>query len=406
MILTKKIYGLCFLVTLSSVGYADENNTQQSQQDNFQIIFDTKISYGDNLTQSRDNKVSSGELSVSPGLVWNQSHGHYSFGAKVGASKGEYFNSKIDNYLDLNATLFVKNQLNIRNQIKTQFSWKDIHESRGSGYSTGIGNTLAEPDQYSDKTISIDYIYGASTAKGQIHLSGLFEKINYQPRLTFNDSGQVEISDPIIDREQSQFTTAFTYKHSKITVIDVSYERLIIDYAKLTSSLVSLDSREDVLLLGFDWQPRESFQLKSKLGVIKKTFDADLQDSFLSEYWQIDTLWKFKKHSSLSFESARKFEETYSFGNFVNSTSHNLSWLHQWSSLLNVKLSFATYKQEFIPLNEIDKMKVISALLNYQLSKRMDFEFGFTHETKDSSVSSSFFNYDQNEMFLSLKAVF
>lgn len=358
------------------------------------IVFTPSLSAGimndDNVTYSDTDQIESVVALVSPNFLLSADNGVSTYGLSYTLTKGEYFDSDEDNYLDHALRGEANWELNARNRVGLSGSYTNGHEARGTGFSQGSGGSLDEPDTYTDDDIHGIYSFGAETAKGRIDLTAGSRERDYDGGLRTRDR----------DRSTDYGTVEFFYNAGGKTELLAEVTRRNIDY--IYTDTETLDSTETDLLVGITWEGTAKTSGTIKVGSLQKKFDSPIRENSTSPRWEVSVRWLPRTYSAFDLLTERSSEETNGVGNFIDTQRYTLSWTHSWKERLSTELSFSHSNLKYDSSDRKDNLDSSSLTVNYQMRRWLALSAGVDISNRDANLNG--FDYDKNLTFIGIQA--
>lgn len=361
--------GFQMIPTLSLTTGQDDNPFSQNDSDNPDSMMVTtvapKVQF---LAQNQDNVYS-----VDLGLV-----------------RGIFHDSTDDNYTDFNINGAARLVLNSRNALDLSAGYLDGHEDRGSGATQGaIGDALgligAGPTEYHDTTLGGKYTFGAASAKARVEFSA-----DYLRKVFDN----LEEINSVRDRRDFTYGARLLYAIGPDT--DLTAEIKQKDSAYITNS--SLDSTDTGIFVGAEWQATAKTSGFAKVGWSDKDFDdSSRRDADGEANWDIGITWEPRTYSSVTLQTSRDEEETTGTGDYIDTTSYEVSWNHVWTEQVATDLSYSIREEEYVASNQDDDTDMIRAKITYAFDRWLDIGLAWEYTDKSTADSAlSALEYDRN----------
>ena len=360
------------------------------------ILFTPSLRLGlmndDNVIYSDSGKHDSVVAVVNPNFELSADNGISTYNLTYSLSKGEYFDSEQDNYLDHALGGDANWELNARNRVTLAGSYEDGHEARGSGFSQGSGSSLDEPETYQEDDIHGIYSFGAEAAKGRIDLTLGTGGRDYDggDRTRYRDRGADYAS------------LEFFFNTGGKTELLAEVTRRKIDYDYTDVGVETLNSTETDLLLGITWEGTAKTSGTIKVGSRQKKFDSAARRDSTGPRWEVGIRWLPRTYSAFDLLTERGSEETNGVGNFIDSQRYTLSWTHSWLERLSTEASISYSDLEYEGSNRDDDLDISSLSVKYQMRRWLALSLGMELSDRDSSIDV--FDYDRNLTFIGIQA--
>jgi len=351
--------------------------------------------YDDNIfRQAEPNEVDSWVTVAAPQLQLIGEKDANMFALTYMGDYGIYADSSADNYTDHTLSLDAMLEANDQNRFKLAASTAMLHDNRGEGSSEGvIAGSRAEPDEYDATGISGVYDFGHETAVFGLALSAGTTDVEYQNNLSetsFRDRNDTDLGIKLYGRLSGK-TRAF-----------VELVKREIDYDVTPIAGAILDSEEQNVLVGAEWDITGKTTGSVKVGRLDKDFEAaSLTDSDFVN-WQAMVSWAPRSYSLLSLVASKTPQETNGTGSFIESSSYSLFWMHDWSDRLHSSVDAGFGKDIFVDDPRIDDRKNYGISLNYDFDRWFNVGVGYVYTDRESNANQ--FDFDRGQFRLSLSA--
>jgi len=338
------------------------------------------------ISQGVDNNIfnqpngtrSSGITRFAPQLQLVAQQDANVFAFTYGGDYGLYSSSDNDDYQDHSFSADAYLEMNSRNKFTLAASIEQLHDNRGTGSSEGAAATSRnEPDEYDLNGASALWEFGADSARFGTSLEVAYANIDYtnnRLETQFRDRDETSIQARLYGRVQSK------------TRFFVEFETRDIEYDTLPITGGSLDSDQDTFSVGVVWEATAKTTGTIKVGTTDKEFSgAGRRDADLST-WEVEVVWSPRTYSNVFFTSSSAPLETNGTGSFIESRSHQVSWLHDWSSLLHTNVSFSVGTDEYDNDPRSDDRLNYSFGINYDLERWINLGFNYSYQDLDSNT--------------------
>jgi len=414
---------LLIVLSLPLVSYASSYDDEKDREDQSIPVGGFLLTPSVNFKQGHDNNVTSAkeETSSSWITVFQPSlnavtefgeFGKHNFEMDWTFTHGAYHASLEDSYNDHDVSGKLNYELAQKHRLMAQAGYIQGHEERGSRFSLGAGNTLAEPDTYKQVFGGLQYTYGEPTADARLELEIGYLDNNY--RSIFEERSNEVLFDTTKERDRStvKYGGTFYYKVGAATDITVELWNSDINYDFTENPQNLLDSEENRALLGAKWEATALTTGFFKIGYTKKDFELEQRDSFGSLVWEAEVLWEPKTYSKFKFTTGQTTDETngegFFFGsnapvkaNVVENTQYAIEWTHQWRERITSKLGYAISDDIYIatdPTSELeireDNNSAITAAIFYDMNYWLSFSLDYKYSDRESTNENYIYDRD------------
>ncbi|WP_415893555.1 outer membrane beta-barrel protein [Neptuniibacter sp. PT8_73] len=349
-----------------------------------------QVGHDDNIYSTDSNKVDSVITVVNPSVQAVLEKGLNVYSLNYALKHGNYENDSADNYTDHDLSAQAYLDFNIRNRLELLARYLKAHEERGSGLNQGANATANDaPIEYDVTTLSAKYGFGALEAKGRIEVAAELSDREYS-----NFRSQTAAK----DRKNSKVTGTFYYRVMPKTslLFEIEHEEIDYDLASVT-----LDSSETEYLVGATWDATAKTTGIFKVGYAEKDFDSASREDDDGISWELAVNWAPKTYSVVSFVTSREEEETDGTGNYIDTTSWNLGWEHDWGNRILSRVSYGQSDSDYVSSSRSDESENYGVGVTYQLQRWLD--LGLDYSYSDRTSNQSGLDYDKNAVYFSVQ---
>jgi hypothetical protein len=373
--------------------------------------------YDSNVASEKQDDVNSWLTIFQPSVKLTREFGEFgkhNFELDWIFTHGAYHASGDDSYNDHDVSGKLNYELNTRHRLMFQGGYIDAHEERGSRFSIGTGEQIAEPDTFEQLYGGIQYTYGAPTADARLELELGFLDNDYRSVYSLDSSNNPYDKTATRDRKTATIGGTFYYKIGSATDLTIEAWQSDYNYDYTSSPINELSSVESSAMIGAEWEATALTTGFAKIGYKNKDFDLSQRESYDDVEWEVEVLWEPKTYSKFTFSSGRKTEETNGEGFFnietigngyvINHTQHEIHWQHEWKDRISSKVTYAISKDDYVGTTETgttgkireDNNKGVTASLYYDMSYWLSFSLDYVYNDRDST--RTFLDYDR-ELF-------
>ncbi|WP_415897592.1 outer membrane beta-barrel protein [Neptuniibacter sp. QD72_48] len=352
--------------------------------------FNVQVGHDDNIYSTDSNKVDSVITVVNPSVQAVLEKGLDVYSLNYAIKHGIYENDSADNYTDHDLSAQAYLDFNIRNRLELLARYLKAHEDRGSGLNQGSNATAnAAPVEYDVTTLSAKYGFGAQDAKGRIEVAA---ELNDREYSNFRSQTAAK------DRESSKVTGTFYYRVMPKTslLFEIEHEEIDYDLASVT-----LDSSETEYLVGATWDATAKTTGIFKIGYAEKDFDSASREDDDGISWELAVNWAPKTYSVVSFVTSREEEETDGTGNYIDTTSWNLGWEHDWGNRIISRVGYGQSDSDYVSSSRSDESEIYGVGVTYQLQRWLD--LGLDYSYSDRTSNQSGLDYDKNAVYFTVQ---
>lgn len=261
-------------------------------------------------------------------------------------------------------------------------TWAALHEDRGTGLSEGlIGQVLPKPIEYDQGDIGGSLQFGSSETVGRVLVRAGYMERQYQ---NFKELTRSR------DRDETTVATTFFYPLAPNTDLLAEYVFKRIEYPNPFDEAPSLDSDENWLSVGAQWEISPKLTSTVKAGYVDKEFKASERKDWGDLGWSVEVWMQPREQDTILLTSTRQPEETTLQGNFIKREVLTATWTHDWSDRVYTELGTLlgkdTYEQSFD--DREDDVFNSSLKLGYGFRRWANVYTGFAYDRKNSNVEN------------------
>lgn len=345
---------------------------------NLQIIPTLGISAteDDNIFRNQFNEFESTIYNYRPRILTTLDSGPNNFTLDLAADKGEYVETEEDDYTDWNATLAAHVELNANNAIDLNYRFNDAHEFRGTGFSQG-DNIPVLPDEYEETRLGGTYTLGNNESLGRVELSiGSYEK-DYTNNFVLTQ---------FRERQDDYWGGAFYYNLSPRTSLLLEYRNREIEYGATLAGTVPLDSEEEYVFVGIEWEASAATTGSLRIGRGEKQFADSRQSESDLPSVEGDITWSPVDYSTVTFYASQLFDETQGFGNAIERTTTGVTWIHEWSSRFSSNININKSQEDHLGSLRNDDYDTFSLGFTYSAARWLDVGLDIGREDRQSNA--------------------
>lgn len=344
--------------------------------------------YNDNIFYNDANKKSSYVNVVQPALSLQTGGEKRKFELSYLMSKGVYYNSRADDYLDQQATLSTYSELTRRLNIGGTASYSRSHDDRGLNF-TGLRVFPPSPDKWHKADASVSIGYGLNA---RLDLTGAYSNWRY-------DNNRARTVTRDLDKTDASASFSYPVTTKISAVIEARFARF--NY-KLLTALKNLDSSEQRYFVGLNWKATAKTSGTFRGGYLKKKFAKSTQGVIGYPSWELSMIWDPLTYSTVHLATTSSAIETDGLGAFVKTKSASLSWDYQWSSRLSHTVRASYLRNIYVGrgISRVDNQAGAGVAVEYQMHRWLGIKLEYTF-TKRSSTRANV-SYGQNLVMLSL----
>lgn len=336
--------------------------------------------YDDNILESAGHRIDSVVTNVTPefSALFPSSSGAWQLGAQ--ANSIQYSDSSDDNFVD--KFFFTRGlyEANSRNRFGFNGDICKCHEFRGTVLTEGFDLAAAgidTPDEYTDKTLSANYEFGARTARGRLKFAADYldhRYDNHRERTRY------------FDRDELGGSLTFLLRLSPGIAFATEGRQRRIEYAQQQFGVSERDSREKSLLVGLDWEATRATSGALRIGRQTKNFDADDRDDGSNVVWELSGTWEPRSYSTFFLDIKRSPTEPNGFGDFIDTKEYLIKWSHAWRKSLSTELTLSYLDQTYKNVDRNQQTDAAQFGIRYEMRRWLVWHLNTAWRDRDSNL--------------------
>ena len=258
-------------------------------------------------------------------------------------------------------------------------SWADLHEDRGTGLSEGaIGQFLPKPIEYDQGDVEGSLQYGAEGNSRLLFHAGYMDR-EYQ---NFRELTRSR------DRDETTLAATFFYPVAPKTDVLLEYVYKDIGYPNPFQDLPALDSEENSLFGGAEWEITPNMTSTARLGYVDKDFEDSGRRDWDGIGWSVSLALRPREQDTVLLQTSRAPEETSLQGDFIKRSEALARWTHDWTDRVYSQLSVVYGREEYEQSidNRDDDIYNATLKVGYEFRRWAKVYAGYSYDEKDSSA--------------------
>lgn len=151
----------------------------------------------------------------------------------------------------------------------------------------------------------------------------------------------------------------------------------------------SLDSTNDILLVGLEWELSPAFNAFIEVGEDQQVFTVS-EEQLNTDYWDITLVWSPRTYSHFSLQTVNTQEPLTESGQTLNEvTEYSLIWTHVWSDEYQSSIQL-TQEQTDTIINGVNDTEVESLFSVSAYYRDIEFTINWEKEDLDDESYSQF----------------
>jgi len=306
------------------------------------------------------------------------------------ASHELYHSSRKDDNTDHILAANAQFAFDARNRVRLNAGYRKMEE-------TASADQQIENDKYNTTNVGAGYTYGADSATGQIRLGVSHDRLRYDNSYRFDDGSRLNAGK---ERDSTSYVGTFLYRVAPKTKALIEARHTQHDYV----SNKALDSNNNALLVGAEWEATAFTTGSVKLGRERKDFDLASKGDASTGMWEVGVTWAPLTYSTFSLNTRAGFDEGSDGADAIETQSTTLAWNHNWSQRVSSTVSYTRTDQDYDrPGNpREDNIDTFGVGVTYKLRRWLDVGIGYKHAENDSTQDGK--SYKRNTYGLTLNA--
>jgi hypothetical protein len=190
------------------------------------------------------------------------------------------------------------------------------------------------------------------------------------------------------DRDETSVGSTFFYAIAPKTDLLVEVKRKEINYPTPFVAEPPLDSEENYVTVGAQWEITPNLTSSARTGYVDKNFDSSERQDWDGLGWELELFMHPREQDRVVVRSKRAPEETTLQGDFIKREDLEAVWTHDWNDRVYTQLGAVvgrdTYEQSFD--DREDDIYNVSVRVGYEFRRWANFDTGYRYDDKDSNV--------------------
>ena len=344
------------------------------------------VGHVDNLNYSKDNRLSSSVLQLSPKVTAETKGGGQTHSLTYQGLYTRYQNSSADNFEDHEIIARTKNQFTARADLSGQAYYLRRSEVRGT---FARASNLA-PDQFNAFGANGTFGYGAQAAQGRFEIDlGVTDK-TYQNNRSFTQA---------LDVSSFNLAGRFLYRLTPRMSALAELRDTEINYK--TSGF---DNAERRALFGLSLDAGAAISGTAKIGIVNKNF----KDSAIKDYTipaaEVAVRWTPLTYSFVDLIARRVPQDTNGVlgGSSAVDNVLALAWWHNWQSYVGSYVSVSYVDRSYRGISQTDRYTGVNLGGYFDVRSWLRLSLDYSLSNRASSDSTS--DYKRNALMFTVGA--
>jgi hypothetical protein len=202
------------------------------------------------------------------------------------------------------------------------------------------------------------------------------------------------------DRETTSFGGTFFYPLAPKTDLLLDYTYNDISYPNPPDQVAKLDSQENSLQGGVEWEITPNLKSSARAGYVEKKFDDPSRSDWDGIGWSLELWMRPREQDTIVVTGSRAPDETSLQGDFIKRETLTTTWTHNWSDRVDTDLS-GTVTRETYEGSVNDREDYIygaTARASYNFRRWADMYVSYGYADKDSNADN--LSYRQNTFII------
>ena len=350
----------------------------------------TEMKYRTNIYLQDDNEVDSWIYLLRPGLnaTLQDRENIYQLDYRGEAAwYEEDSHGDENNYFDSTFSGSGHMEFTDRWMAELAASWAALHEDRGTGLSEGaIGQFLPKPIRYDQSDAGGSLQYGAE-GNSRLLLHADYMDREYQ---NFRELTRSR------DRDETSVAVTFFYPVAPKTDVLLEYAYKDIGYPNHFADIPALDSEENSLWGGAEWEITPNMTSTARLGYVDKDFEESGRRDWDGIGWSVSLALRPRDQDTVLLQTSRAPEETSLQGDFIKRSEALARWTHDWTDRVYSQVSVMYGQDEYEQSidNRDDDVYNAAFKVGYAFRRWANVYVGYGYDEKDSSEDG--LSYEDN----------
>ena len=343
----------------------------------------TEIQYRDNIYLQENNKTDSWIALLRPEINARMQDRSNIYNVTYTGEAGWYKedsrndgNNYFDNTLSADAYLLIGDGWSATADVGR--AW--LHEDRGTGLTEGaVGDFISEPVEYEQTDLggSLEYDSGV----GRLEVSARYMDREYTNFEEFTRSR---------DRDETTLGGVFFYPVAPKTDILLDYSYTDISYPNPFEQIAPLDSQENSLQAGVQWEITPNLKSTAQAGYTEKKFDDPNRRDWDGIGWMLDLWMQPREQDTIVITGSRAPDETTLQGDFIKRETLTATWTHNWSDRVDTSLSGSVGRDTYEgSVNDReDDIYNVTLTTNYEFRRWAIFYASYAWDDKNSNADN------------------
>lgn len=333
--------------------------------------------YDTNILSNESTPIQSWITEINPRVMATTSMERSGVSATYDASMWRYASSKSDNSIDQRFSARGKLLWLERHSLDLSMKVSNLHDERGTAYTTGQGDSITTPDKYRVRSVGVNYRYGHDGAAGRFLINFVHDRKQYTVRRAVTRAFDLDTTDVNATIALRLLPNTMYFTEAGIRQLDYLHDDMGIEFP---------DNRERRLLFGMKWHWSTLSNGAAKVGAMQKQFsDANIA-SFTGFTWELSATLLPLPTTSIDIISSGRVEESTRRGNYVDSKSINIVGNQRWSESLANGIRVAIVKSVYQPISQQEGVVAIVYNATYRYTAWLEVGIEFEQRRRYSEA--------------------
>lgn len=385
-----------------------------------------------NIYLTSENEESSLIYTVRPDLLFKAQDQLNVYSARIYANSGTYSDGLEgdDDYVESGLLFDAHLEFNDKNRLDLLAHLANLHEARGSGFSTGQAGSIKEVDMHTNTTLGGVYELGIGNTNTGFDIGYTAFDREYDKNPAVDSNGNLVDTTKTRNYDSGKIDLGFFYQVMPNTKLFIDISNEDINYKTDVNRDLNYDgddnpntnpqdivktinSTETYIYIGASWSATANTVGTVKLG----QYDKDYADKLLTDLsgeaaWDIQVDWTPLEHSKFSFSTGSYVAENEGSSTARITQDYQASWNQAWLENFSTNVNLLMLEEEHtgtqVTLGTLreDTTSFVTVSGIYSFRRWMDFTLAYKMDNRTSTIDGSGtlpnYEYDKNLITLSV----
>lgn len=360
------------------------------------LTLDARTEFSDNFYYDPDNERSVVGAVIRPSFNYSRSATSAKLAAYGGVTGAVYSFNDEDNFVDYNLGGSADIELAQVQNLSLSANFRHGHDPFGTDRTEGTARADAPLDEWNDTSAGVSYRTIAKAGVGVV--------FNLGARVQDREYTTNEANTQFLNYTRRIGEVGMGWRFSPKTVTNILYQRIRSDIDKIAPGQRDRSGDTDTLVMGVTWVASTKTRGTAAIGGARRSTDARASSDFSSAYWSAGIDWEPSLRTSFELSTVRTYIESYRLNaDFVDATGTSLSWVQNWNSRVNTRLTTSFRRLDFVGTTDDDDYFRLAGRINIRIGEGSSIYLGANHTQRESTRSN--LEFERSRGYLGLKTV-